>query len=176
MIIWIIAAFVLLTFLSLFMIPKAWLRYLLTALFGGLTVVSVALLTANMDSHFGMEKTTTTTTKQVYAMTPEQSPIKAVTSKKIGRDNAVLVYKDQPSDKEAKAHFAPDTKNMVATSKIRSSAEKTNTSSAQVKTVITNWTYKSDFWEFLFAHKNDDNTVSVRHHLQVPENWQIIEK
>ena len=87
MMIWIIAGLTLLTFLSMFLIGNKVVAYTLGGIFAVLTVVSVGLLSANMDNHFGMEKTSVTTTTQVYSATPAQSPVKAVAVKKIGSDN-----------------------------------------------------------------------------------------
>lgn len=176
MIIWIIAALTVLTFLSIFLIGNKVVRYTLGGVFALLTTIAIVLLSANLNSHVGMEKTSTTTTKQVYAVTPTQSPIKAVAVKKIGSNNYVLIYKNSESDAKASPHFAPDTSNTVETAKTTSNYEKINIENAQIKTVTTNWTYKSDLWKNLFHHKNEDNTVSIKYTLQVPENWQVMEK
>ncbi|CAK1249568.1 DUF4811 domain-containing protein [Fructobacillus fructosus] len=117
MMIWIIAGLTLLTFLSLFLIGKKELAYTLGGFFAILTAAAVVLLTANMDSHFGMEKTSKTTTVQVYSVTPAQSPVKALAVKKIGSDNYVLVYKDAESDVQASTHFVPNTKKIVEATK-----------------------------------------------------------
>lgn len=176
MMIWIIAGLTLLTFLSLFLIGKKALAYTLGGFFAVLTAAAVVLLTANMDSHFGMEKTSKTTTTQVYAVTPAQSPVMAIAVKKIGSDNYVLVYKDAESDVQASTHFVPNTKKIVEATKTTANYEKANVENAQVKTVTTKWTYKSDLWKNLFHHKNEDNTVSIMHTLQVPNTWQVVEK
>ncbi|MFC4761124.1 DUF4811 domain-containing protein [Fructobacillus durionis] len=176
MMIWIIAGLTLLTFLSMFLIGNKVVAYTLGGIFAVLTVVAVGLLSANMNSHFGMEKTSVTTTTQVYSATPAQSPVKAVAVKKIGSDNYVLVYKNAESDAQASTHFVPNTSKIVEATKTTSTYEKTNVENAQVKTVTTKWTYKSDLWKNLFKHKNDDNTVSIKHTLQVPTTWQVMEK
>ena len=87
-----------------------------------------------------------------------------------------MVYKDAESDAQASTHFVPNTKKIVEATKTTSNYEKTNVENAQVKTVTTKWTYKSDLWKNLFKHKNDDNTVSIKHTLQVPTTWQVMEK
>lgn len=176
MIIWIIAGLTVLTFLSMFLIGNKAMRYIFGSIFSLATVLAIGLLSANMDNHFGMKKTTVTTTKKVYAITPDQSPVKAVAVKKIGTDNYVLVYKNSENDKQASTHFVPDTNAIVNATKTKSTYEKTSVENAQVKTVTTKWIYNSDISKNLFHNKNEDNIISIKHILQVPNTWQVVEK
>ncbi|MCO0832007.1 DUF4811 domain-containing protein [Fructobacillus sp. W13] len=176
MLIWIIAGLVVLTFISAFLLKNNVMRAVFSGIFGMLTVAGIVLLSMNMNSHFGMEERTTVSTQEVYSITPAQAPMKAVATKKIGADNQVLVYKDSENAAEATPHFAPDKKNMVKTTKTKSSVEKANVENAQVKTTTKSWTYESDLMEFLFDHDSDQELISVQHVLQVPAAWQIIEK
>ncbi|MDF7637496.1 DUF4811 domain-containing protein [Leuconostocaceae bacterium ESL0958] len=173
MMIWIIALLAFLTFASWMLLATKWLRITLGTVFGLLFALAIVLLSANMDQHFGMEKKTVTSTEQVYAATPAQSPVQAVAAKKIGPARYVLVYKDHEQDPAAKAHFVPDSKDVVRAVKVRADYEQTQTSTAQVKTVTETWIYRSNFWKQLFQHQHDDRLISEHHTLQVPENWQI---
>ncbi|MBC9119143.1 DUF4811 domain-containing protein [Fructobacillus fructosus] len=176
MLIWIIALLAILTMVSIFALKMKSLKVIFGGLFAILTLASSIMLAANMDSHYGMEKTTTTSTKQVYSILPAQSPVNAVAVKKIGSDNYVLVYKDAATDAQGSAHFIPNTKKVVEAVKQRATYQEGNVTTAEVKTKTVKWTYKSDFYKFLFKQKDEDNTVSVRHTLIVPENWQVVEK
>ncbi|CAK1246122.1 hypothetical protein R55210_AODCCCNP_01079 [Fructobacillus fructosus] len=176
MLIWIIALLAVLTMVSIFALKMKSLKVIFGGLFAILMLASSVMLAANMNGHYGMEKTTTTSTKQVYSILPAQSPVGAVAVKKIGSDNYVLVYKDAESDVQASTHFVPNTKKVVEAVKQKATYQKGNVTTAEVKTKTVKWTYKSDFYKFLFKQKDEDNIVSVRHTLIVPENWQVVEK
>ncbi|CAK1248066.1 DUF4811 domain-containing protein [Fructobacillus fructosus] len=173
MLIWIIAGLVFLAFVSWFFLKNRLASYLLGTTF---SLLAVVLLSLNMSQHFGMEKSVTTTRHEVYSALPAQSPVKAVAVKKIGEKNYVLVYKNHQNDQQADKHFVPDTSEVVKAVKRSANYEKANVSKATVETKTVKWTYKSDLYRFLFKQKNEDNVVSIRHTLMVPENWQVIEK
>lgn len=173
MIIWIILILVILTGVAFFAINNSALRWLVSGIMVLLTAAAVIALAMNMHSHFGMEKQTVTSTKQVYSILPAQSPIGAVAAKKIGSNDYVLVYKDHANDAKPEAHFAPDKKHIVETVKKSAGYKQTDVSNAQVVTKTTRWVYKNDMTKWLFQQKNEDNIISVRHTLEIPQNWLV---
>ncbi|MBS9337003.1 DUF4811 domain-containing protein [Fructobacillus parabroussonetiae] len=176
MLIWLIAGLVFLAFYSWFFLKDTKRQVVAGTTFSIFAFLAVLLLSLNMSQHFGMEKTTTTTTKQVYSIMPAQSPVSAVAVKKIGSDNYVLVYKDAAADAQTSTHFVPNTKKVVEAVKQRATYQKGDVTTAEVHTKTVKWSYKSDFYKFLFKQKNEDNVVSVRHMLIVPNTWQVVEK
>lgn len=176
MLIWMIAGFVFLAFVSWFFLKNRLASYLLGTTFSLLAVVAVILLSLNMSQHFGMEKSVTTTRHEVYSALPAQSPVKAVAVKKIGEQNYVLVYKNHQNDQQADKHFVPDTSEVVKAVKRSATYRKADVTTAEVQTKTVIWTYKSDLYRFFFKQKKEDNVVSVKHQLILPNSWQVIEK
>ncbi|MFC4761127.1 DUF4811 domain-containing protein [Fructobacillus durionis] len=176
MLIWIIAGLVTLAFFSWFFLKSRLAQMILGTTFSLLAVVAAVLLALNMSQHFGMEKSETTTSHEVYSALPAQSAVKAVAVKKIGAENYVLIYKDYEKDQQAKKHFVPDTSEVVKAVKRSANYEKADVKTAEVQTKTVKWTYKSDLYRFLFEQKEEDDVVSIKHELILPENWQVIEK
>ncbi|MDF7627222.1 DUF4811 domain-containing protein [Lactobacillaceae bacterium L1_55_11] len=131
-------------------------------------------MSANMDSHFGMEQQTTVTTKPVYSMAPSNMPIGMIATKKVGPNNLVVVYKDHASDEKATAHFVPDTSDIVAATKQTSDYQQTNGDQAVVKTTTTKWVYKSQLLKNLFHEEGQDNTIHVSHVVEIPATWRVV--
>lgn len=176
MILVIIPLFVILAAASWFLISSKTLKAVFGTIFTLAMITSIGLLSANMDSHYGMKKETTVTTTQVYSAAPAQMPIGMAAAKKIGTNDYVLVYKDKPSDAQATAHFAPDTSDIVKSVKSSATFKKTDTTTAQVKTATTKWVYKNDTYKWLFKQNKEDNLVKAVHTLEVPATWQVVIK
>ncbi|WP_429971830.1 DUF4811 domain-containing protein [Fructilactobacillus sp. Tb1] len=176
MILWIIVILVVLTFAGWLLIKNKILSMTLGTIFTVLLIASISLLSANMHSHYGMEKVTKTTTHEVYSITPEASPVKAVAVKKIGSQDFVLVYKDKATDKEAKPHFVPNKKKIVESTKKSATYDAVNIESSQLVTKKTTWEYKSDTYKKLFNLGKQDNLVKEQHTLLVPKSWMIMNK
>lgn len=176
MLIWMIAVLVVLAFFSWFFVHGRLVQIIAGTTFSLLAIAAVILLTLNMGQHFGMEKSVTTTSHEVYSVLPNQSAVKAVAVKQIGDGNYVLVYKDYEKDQQPKKHFVPDTSEVVKAVKSSANYQKADVKTAEVQTKTVKWTYKSDFYRFLFEQKEEDNIVSIKHQLILPENWQVIEK
>lgn len=176
MILWIIVILMILTIVSLLLIRNRALRYGLGSLFAILLIGSVAALSANMANHFGMEKVTHTSTKEIYSAAPNNIPVGMLMAKKIENNHYVLVYKDSVKDQEASAHFAPDKDNMLDSLKRKSAFQKSDIKQAQLTTKTTKWEYSSDLTKWLFKSKDENNLVSVKHTATVPLNWQVVMK
>lgn len=176
MILVIIPLFVILTAASWFLIPSKVLKAIFGTIFSLAMIASIGLLAANMDAHYGMKKETTVATKEVYSAAPAQMPVGMVAAKKIGTDDYVLVYKDQAADKEASAHFVPDTSDIVKAVKQSATYKKADIQTAQVKTTTTKWVYKNDTYKWLFKQNKEDNLVKEVHTLEVPTSWQVVLK
>ncbi|GAO99322.1 DUF4811 domain-containing protein [Fructobacillus ficulneus] len=176
MILWIIVVLIVLAAASWLLIANRWLQVIIGAIFTIGAVIAVALLAANMDSHFGMEKQTVVTTKEVYSVAPAQVPVGMAAVKKIGTNNFVLVYKDKATDQQGTAHFVPNKNDVVEAVKQSANYTKVTSDKAQVKTTTTKWVYKSNFWRDMFKQDGEDNVIKVQHTLEVPTSWQIVEK
>lgn len=87
-----------------------------------------------------------------------------------------MIYKNSENDKQPVAHFVPNKKEMLDSLKKTATYKKANVSTAQVITKTTKWQYKSDLMEWLFKFKDDNNLVKVERVVQVPLNWQVINK
>lgn len=176
MILWIITLLIILTVVSLLLINNRVLRYILGAISIVLLLDSVLLLSANMHSHYGMKKVTTEQQTQIYSAAPANVPVGMLITKKIANNHYVMIYKDAKNDKQPVAHFVPNKKEMLDSLKKTATYKKANVSTAQVISKTTKWQYKSDLMEWLFKFKDDNNLVKVERVVQVPLNWQVINK
>ena len=116
MIILIIALATILTFVTWMLIhPKA-LRYILGLLSLALLFASVWMLTDHFVNHTGMTIETKTKTREIYSAGDSKAPFGLMIYKEIGThsSNNVLVYRTDLNQKEAKAHFVPNTKEVIS--------------------------------------------------------------
>lgn len=116
MIILIIALATILTFVTWMLIrPKA-LRYILGLLSLALLFASVWMLTDHFVNHTGMTIETKTKTREIYSAGDSNAPFGLMIYKEIGThsSNNVLVYRTDLNQKEAKAHFVPNTKEVTS--------------------------------------------------------------
>jgi len=176
MIIWIILILSIITFISLLIIKKPVQRNILSGISIILLIISIFLLIANLSSHYGMEKITISKTKQIYTASPQNTQIKMIAVKKIGASNIIAIYRENPNEAEATAHFTPSNKILESikhTSKLYIVNENL---SATVTTKTTKWEYKSKLYKALFYTQETDNVVKIENYINIPSNWKIIYK
>lgn len=176
MILWIIVVLVILTFFSWLLIKNKILRYTLGTITLALLTLSIVALSANMYDHFGMEKVKTINSKEIYSITANEVPIKAMAVKKISKDNYVLVFRNTKNDMKPSVHFMPNKDDIVETVKKSATYKVGNYKKATVDTTKISWHYKNDLAKTLFDFKDESYLVSEVNEVHLPNNWQIIEK
>lgn len=176
MILWIIIIAMILMIVSLLLIDNRLLRYSLGGLFMLVFMGFVIALSANMYNHYGMSKETTVQRKQIYSAAPANVPMGMLITKKIENNHYVMMFKDSADDQKATAHFVPDKKNVLDSLKKSANYQKINSQTAQVVTKTTKWQYNSDLMSWLFKFKDEDRLVKVTHTVEIPNNWQVVNK
>ncbi|WP_257607482.1 DUF4811 domain-containing protein [Weissella sagaensis] len=176
MILWVITILIILTIISLLLINNKIIRYTLGTIFMALLIGAIGLLSANMYNHYGMEKVTIEQHTPVYSAGSADIPVGMLITKKIENQHYIMIYKDFETQKEPTVHFEPNKDNMIDSLKKTSVYKKTNVDQAQLVTKTTRWRYKSSVMSKLFKFKDDNTLVKVVNTVQVPNNWQIIEK
>ncbi|PNZ70091.1 DUF4811 domain-containing protein [Staphylococcus croceilyticus] len=169
-------------FASWLLIPHKLTRYILgsitTLLFIGL-IIGIVL---NMTHHFGMEKTTVNEPeKQIYSAGSDKSPTNMLIANEIGNNsyNYVMVYKDKQSDDKPSAHFKPSTNKEDVSDSVKKVAyyETSNVNKATVKTKKEYWTWKNDYYRYLFDYgKEDKELIKQTSVVTVPsDTWVVLD-
>jgi len=161
MMILIVAVLAIFTFYSFIFVKHSILRDVLGFLGILLLLGAVVLTTINFHSHWGMKQVTTSTTKEIYSAAPATSPIKMVITQELGNkaNNYVLVYRDKPTDKAAKAHFVPDKSDMNKLIHSTANYQVKNVDKATVTTKVTRWRWNSELAKLLFGFADADGTL-----------------
>lgn len=147
-------------FASWTLIPHKFTRYVVGTLLTILFTVLIIGIVANMTHHFGMEKETINEPeKQIYSAGSSKSPTNMLIANEIGNDsfNYVMVYKAHKNDDKPSTQFKPSTKKEDLSDSIKKQAfyRTADVDQATVKTTKTNWTWKNDFYRYLFDFGNN---------------------
>lgn len=147
-------------FASWTLIPHRLTRYIIGSLFTVLFTALIIDIVANMTHHFGMEKETITEPeKQIYSAGSTKSPTNMLIANEIGNNsyNYVMVYKENKNDDKPSAHFKPSTSKVDLSDSIKKHAfyRTADVDQATVKTTKTYWTWKNDFYRYLFDFGNN---------------------
>lgn len=178
MIVIIIALATVLTFSSWSYITSVMLRIVcgLASLF--LLAFSIWLLTDHFVNHTGLVVKSETKTSAIYTAGDVTVSYGVLITKEIGTSsgNYVLVYRDKTSEKEATAHFVPDTSQVTTAIKKKTTYKTTTGNKAYLKTVTKRyrWQSKLDEWLFGFAGEAGE-LVSQKRTAYVPEKtWLVL--
>lgn len=130
-------------------------------------IVSSVFAVKNWQGHYGLEQYTTTTTKNIYSVSPNKS-MAMILYQPIGSKNKhqVYIYKDSEKAKKAVHTQAnSDTKNKVT---------RTN-DTTQMTTTITRWRYKNGAAKFWFAFTGENHKFVKRtNKLEINKNWLVL--
>ncbi|WP_390406287.1 DUF4811 domain-containing protein [Lacticaseibacillus jixiensis] len=150
-------------YLSFIMMKTGWLRGVLIAVFGVVMLGSLFLVNANDNSHFGMHKVTTTKTTTIYSASPNAA-MPMLLKQNVGTAGNHQVYIYKLSAKGEATHTKADYKiqNKVAT---------TTGKTASIKTVKTQWVYKSNFYRDFFSNQNNHKLIEQTNTITVPKTW-----
>lgn len=141
-------------------IPHKLTRYILGALSIMALLLFIVGITANMKSHWGMEKKVVTSKEQeIFSAGSKNSPTNMLIANEIGENtnNYVMVFKKHQNDEEAKTHFKPNMKqdNISESVKQQAKYEVKDTDRATMQTKKEIWVWKSDFYKSLFNFGED---------------------
>lgn len=161
MIILIIALATILTFVTWMLIrPKA-LRYILGLLSLALLFASVWMLTDHFVNHTGMTIETKTKTREIYSAGDSNAPFGLMIYKEIGThsSNNVLVYRTDLNQKEAKAHFVPNTKEVTSAVKKSASYQLADVKKATVTTKTKRYVWKDSLSKLLYGFAGENGEL-----------------
>lgn len=176
MILYILIALTLLTFVSWLLIKNKGLRLALGSISTAALVVAVVAVSMHLYDHWGMVQTTTSKEQTIYTAGDLNSPAGLLIVSEVGTDsdNYAMVFRDASDASEAATHFVPNQKDIV--NAVKKSADYTTgaVDEATAKTETTTWTWKSDFFKGLFSLMDNDELVSEKTTVTVPEDTWVV--
>lgn len=176
MIIIVLAVLAALTYISWFYIKSAPTRIVTGLISFGLLTATVLLLTANVNSHYGMKNVTTTTEKTIYSAGGLKSPAGMLITQELGTksDNYVMIFADH-EDGKAKPHFVPNKKKMVEAVHKTATYKTADVDKATVKTVTTRREWQNDFFKWLLDFGGEGHLlVKQTTTVTVPKNTWVV--
>lgn len=167
MIFFVIALFTVLSFLFFIYISNKGVAYTLTALSVIGLIASCYYAVDNWKNHFGLEKYTTTTTKNIYSVSPNKS-MSMLLYQPIGTKNNKQVYIYKQTD------GAKKTKHTEANSKTTNKVYKIS-GTTHMTTTVTRWRYKSGAAKVWFAFTGENHKFVKRtNKIYVNKNWLVL--
>lgn len=178
MIILIIGLATLATFGSWMLLSSKALRYGLGLLSLLVLAGSVYLLTDHFVNHTGMTVENRVVTQKIYTAGDSKLPYGVLVYKDLGSkaSSKVLVYRAGKEDKDAKAHFIPDTKHATEAVKKTATYQLADVKEAQVKTTTKRYVWKSKTAKLLYGFGGESGElVSQKSVVQVPKKtWLVL--
>ncbi|VDG20407.1 hypothetical protein MUDAN_BIHEEGNE_02016 [Lactiplantibacillus mudanjiangensis] len=157
--------------------PKSWTTRIIAGSFGlVLTLGVVIMLTLNFTHHWGMQKVTTTTTKRIYTAGQTSSPAGILVVKPLGtaKDTYIMVYRHKPTQKQATAHFVPNTKQLVNAAKTTAVYHYASVKHATITTKTTRWQWRSkNFKRLLNVGDQSGELVQKQATVKLPKKTWI---
>jgi hypothetical protein len=154
-------------FLSFIYVHRTSLRISLSVVFGILLVGSIFFISLNDGQHYGMVKTTTTTTKSLKsAGSSKQLDLLLYQSVGTADKHRVYIYKNTTNQKKV-SHTTASVK----------TANQVKTTTATPKLVIktTRWTYQSNAMKFWFGLANNDKQLIKRtNYFYINKSWVVL--
>lgn len=143
---------------------KTW-QTVLSIIFAGIFLISLALITANDHYHYGMKKVTETTT-QTLLSTADNKDMNMLLYQPLGDGTEkIYLYKTNDSQKKPKTTGTDHVSNIV----------KTNQKKSQLKTEKTYWVYKNDTTKFWFGLSSKNHQlVKERNTFDVQNEWFVL--
>lgn len=143
---------------------KTW-QTVLSIIFAGIFLISLALITANDHYHYGMKKVTETTT-QTLLSTADNKDMNMLLYQPLGDGTEkIYLYKTNDSQKKPKTTGADHVSNIIKTSQKKS----------QLKTEKTYWVYKNDTTKFWFGLSSKNHQlVKERNTFDVQNEWFVL--
>ncbi|PKX80547.1 DUF4811 domain-containing protein [Lactiplantibacillus plantarum] len=154
-------------FLSFIYVHQNTLRISLSVIFAALLVTSIVFVSKNDGQHYGMVKTTTTTTQSLKsAGSSKQLDLLLYQSVGTADKHRVYIYKKTTNQKKVSHTTASvKTANQV----------KTTTATPKLVTKMTRWTYKSNAMKFWFGLANNDKQLIKRtNYFYINKNWVVL--
>lgn len=154
-------------FLSFIYVHRTSLRISLSVVSGILLVGSIFFISLNDGQHYGMVKTTTTTTKSLKsAGSSKQLDLLLYQSVGTADKHRVYIYKNTTNQKKVSHTTASvKTANQV----------KTTTATPKLVTKTTRWTYQSNAMKFWFGLANNDKQLIKRtNYFYINKSWVVL--
>lgn len=178
MIIYIMIALVIASFLAWMLIKNGIVRFIVGSIALLALLVSVLAVTANFANHWGMKQVTTTQTKRIYTAGDVTSPAGTLIVKRLGTkaDRYVLVYRTKADAKKATAHFVPDQADIENSIKKSATYKQGDVKHATVTTSTKRWTWQSDTYKWLLnIGDQDGELISQKSRVVVPaKTWAVM--
>lgn len=142
---------------------KVWQRRLFF-IFAACFIVSIGLIVANFNQHFGMERETSTQTVDLVSSVNEQDT-DALLYKPLGDGTEkVYLYQTETMEKPKSAGSAG------VENHVNQDADQ-----AQLTTKKTEWVYKNKFYQVLFAMAgNNHEFIKQENQFDLPSDWQVL--
>lgn len=130
-------------------------------------IISGGFAVKNWKDHFGLEQYTTTTTKNIYSVSPNKQ-MSMILYQPIGSKNnhQVYIYKNSENAKKpVHTQANSDTKNKLT--RINGTT--------QMTTTVTRWRYKNNAAKFWFAFTGENHKFVKRtNKIEVNKNWLVL--
>ncbi len=138
---------------------------MISLVFGLIFVLSLTAMMANLSAHFGMEKTTTTTTKPLVSSS-DSDQLSMLLYQPLGDGTEkIYLYRTDESQKKPKQTRMDHVTNHVVE----------NAKAAEKETKTTRWTYKNDVYRFLFGIAgNDEEFIREENTFSLPDSWALL--
>lgn len=167
MIIFALAIFVILTFVSIIYISNKTLSNILGVIFFALVIGSISLIMLNDHNHFGMEKSTETKTSALVSTTPQKGMnmllYQEVGTK--GKENTYIYRTDSTEKKPKHTKVDSNVTNSVVV----------NNDQPKVVKQSKYYVYKSSFMKFLFGISgNNHQLISIKNTFYVNKDWLVL--
>lgn len=162
-----IVIFTVLAFIFFIYISNKGLAYTLTILATLGLIVSSYFAVINWKNHYGLEKYTITSTKQIYSVSPNKS-MSMILYQPVGSKNNHQVYiykKTADAKKTSHTQASSTTKNKV----IKTSGE------TKIVTTTTRWRYSSGASKFWFGLTGENHKYVKRvNKIHVNKDWLVL--
>jgi hypothetical protein len=138
---------------------------MISLVFGLIFVLSLTAMMANLSAHFGMEKTTTTTTKPLVSSS-DSDQLSMLLYQPLGDGTEkIYLYRTDESQKKPKQTRMDHVTNHVVE----------NAKAAEKETKTTRWIYKNDVYRFLFGIAgNDEEFIREENTFSLPDSWALL--
>lgn len=153
-------------FLSIMFTRSRTSRIVLATITGLIFVGSTTLMTLNYSQHFGMHQVTTTTSQRIYPVNAKMPLALYQPVGTSGKDN-VYIYKTKPSQVKPT--------HTQANEYTHSQIKWTQTGNPRLVTTTTRWSFKNNFYKFLYAWSGMDGTLVKRTNtLEYPRTYVLL--
>ncbi|AYW46008.1 DUF4811 domain-containing protein [Tetragenococcus koreensis] len=142
---------------------KNWLRRL-SFVFAAIFLVSIVLIVANFNQHFGMEQENRTQTVNLVSSVDDQN-VEALLYKPLGDGTEKTYLYATENMEKPKSAGSDHVKNHIDQ----------HADQAQLTLTKTEWVYKNGFYRFLFGLSgNNHEFIKQENQFKLPPDWEVL--